>query len=179
MSYYRPYWIEHKKTVPPESELRLHRACFSGALPERSGRLKSLNLVRLESAVYRAVDEGFTTFITGMRPGIELDGAKYILRLRENGSGERLRCLKLAAVITHRGMADRYADQFRDVYEDVLRRADFVKVISDQYREGLAEEHDRWIVARCSLVIAVGGNSSDGVPGIIRQAVGDGIRIIS
>ena len=49
-----------------ENEMRLHRCCFTGHRPEKLFLIDSEIIKELERAISKAVEDGFTTFISGM-----------------------------------------------------------------------------------------------------------------
>ena len=72
-----------------ETEKRLHRCCFTGHRPEKlslsEAEVKSL----LENAIDTAIENGFTTFITGMASGVDIWWLKLCLKrknIRQRGA---------------------------------------------------------------------------------------------
>ena len=55
--------------MPTESELRLHRACFTGHRPHKLHQPESVVIAALEAKIREAIDDGFVTFISGMAWG--------------------------------------------------------------------------------------------------------------
>lgn len=159
-----------------ESELRLHRACFACGSPVIPQLEENLVNSKLMEAIQQSIDEGYMTFITGMNPGPDLQAAKLIIHLRRWGVKD-MKKLKLVAAITHEGMPNRYARRFRDVYDDILRQADYVKIMADEYRDGLREERDRWMVDQCSRVISIGDDEKIKDLEMIRYAEGKGVQV--
>ena len=49
-----------------ESELRQHRACFTGHRPHKLHQPESVVIAALEEKIREAIDDGFVTFISGM-----------------------------------------------------------------------------------------------------------------
>ena len=49
-----------------ESELCLHRCCFTGHRPEKLHMPESAVISGLEREIRKAIDDGFTVFISGM-----------------------------------------------------------------------------------------------------------------
>lgn len=52
-----------------EQELRQHRCCFTGHRPEKLNISEEQLCVRLGLEIDRAIEDGFTTFISGMAKG--------------------------------------------------------------------------------------------------------------
>ena len=68
--------------MPTEAELRLHRCCFTGHRPEKLNCQEDKVKAMLDAAVRQAVDDGFTTFITGMARGVDIWAGQTVLKLR-------------------------------------------------------------------------------------------------
>jgi len=87
-----PFWIESDTQFD-----RSHALCFTGhrpdALPSR-GAIDSYGMLRLnmllERAVVRALDDGFTSFLTGGALGFDTMAAETVLRLSKGNPAVRL-----------------------------------------------------------------------------------------
>ena len=55
-----------------ETEKRLHCCCFTGHRPEKLSLSEAEVKALLEKDVDTAIENGFTTFITGMAPGVDI-----------------------------------------------------------------------------------------------------------
>ena len=66
-----------------EAEMRLHRCCFTGHRPFKLNMPERKVEKALEKEIKQAIDDGFTTFITGMAPGVDIIAAEIVLRLRK------------------------------------------------------------------------------------------------
>lgn len=75
-----------------EEEKRLHRVCFTGHRPEKLTRSERLIKRDLEKEIKRAINDGFTTFITGMARGTDIWAAEIVLELKEKGKDIKLIC---------------------------------------------------------------------------------------
>lgn len=75
-----------------ENEKRLHRCCFTGHRPEKlslsEAEVKSL----LENAIDTAIENGFTTFITGMAKGTDIWAAEIVLEKKKHNTALHLIC---------------------------------------------------------------------------------------
>ena len=65
-----------------ESELRQHRACFTGHRPHKLHQPESVVIAALEAKIREAIDDGFVTFISGMAWGVDIWAAEIVLRLK-------------------------------------------------------------------------------------------------
>ena len=59
--------------MPCESEMRLHRCCFTGHRPEKLHRSEKAIRADLEREIRKAISDGFAVFITGMARGIDYE----------------------------------------------------------------------------------------------------------
>lgn len=61
-----------------EEEKRLHRCCFTGHRPEKLKEPEEEIKVWLEKQINRAIEDGFTTFISGCAMGVDLWAARIV-----------------------------------------------------------------------------------------------------
>ena len=84
---------------------REHCCCFTGHRPEKltipEARLAEL----LEVEIKRAINQQFTTFITGMAKGTDLIAAEIVLRMRERDPR-----LRLVAALPYPSFGRRWGD---------------------------------------------------------------------
>ena len=75
-----------------EQELRQHRCCFTGHRPEKLNISEEQLCVRLGLEIDRAIEDGFTTFISGMAKGVDICAAELVLKRRV--SDDRLKLMR-------------------------------------------------------------------------------------
>ncbi len=63
-----------------ETEERLHCCCFTGHRPEKLSLSETEVKPLLEKAIDIAIENGFTTFITGMASGVDIWWLKLCLK---------------------------------------------------------------------------------------------------
>ncbi len=61
-----------------EIELRKHRCCFTGHRPNKLEMTEQQLRPLLEEAILQAIQEDFTTFITGMARGVDYEKLKIM-----------------------------------------------------------------------------------------------------
>ena len=88
--------------MPTESELRLHRACFTGHRPHKLHQPESVVIAALEAKIREAIADGFVTFISGMAWGVDIWAAEIVLRLKAEGNP-----IHLIAAVPTRGLRSR------------------------------------------------------------------------
>lgn len=114
-----------------ESELRQHRACFTGHRPHKLHQPESVVIAALEEKIREAIDDGFVTFISGMAWGVDIWAAEIVLRLKANGHP-----IHLIAAVPYEGFERGWDNDWKRRYHAVLSAADFVKYICDHYHRG-------------------------------------------
>ena len=75
-----------------EEELRQYRCCFTGHRPNGLKRPAWLIKIDLEREIKKAVNDGFTVFISGMAQGVDIWAAQIVLKLRKKGAPIKLIC---------------------------------------------------------------------------------------
>ena len=75
-----------------EQELRKHRCCFTGHRPEKLKIPEEQLCVRLGLEIDRAIEDGFTTFISGMAKGVDICAAELVLKRRVSDDRLKLIC---------------------------------------------------------------------------------------
>lgn len=76
-----------------EQEMRHHRCCFTGHRPEKLSKPETEIIAELEKEIRHAIEDGYTTFISGMARGVDIWAAEIVLRLRDAGQPIRLICV--------------------------------------------------------------------------------------
>ena len=101
--------------MPTESELRLHRACFTGHRPHKLHQPESVVIAALEAKIREAIDDGFVTFISGMAWGVDIWAAEAVLKLRNEGKP-----IRLIAASAFRGMENRWENSWQERYRNII-----------------------------------------------------------
>ena len=132
-----------------EQELRLHRCCFTGHRPEKLKRMEEEVKKSLEKAILKAIDDGYTTFITGMARGVDIWAGQIVLKLRQTNPE-----LRLIDALPYPGCDSRWSASWRKQHADVLEAADLIQSISPQYSMVSFQKRDEWMVDHVARVIA-------------------------
>lgn len=156
--------------------------CFTGhrteKLPQTEEELKVLKMA-LYIAIDEAVKSGIDTFITGVCYGFDLMAAEQILfrrRVIKPGDPEEI---KVAAVIPFEGQANRWNEETRDTYFDILSKCDEVITLNAQYKNGCYHERNRFMVDNSSRIIAYYDGSGSGTGYTIDYAKKAGLAIVN
>ena len=152
--------------------MRLHRCCFTGHRPQKLRRTENEIKADLESAIQQAINDGYTTFITGMAYGVDIWAGQIVVRLRKRNSA-----LHLIAAVPFRGFEDRWSSDWKRAYQELLEQADLVKYICPGYNAGAYQRRNEWMVDHSSRVIAVFNGEPSGTKNTIDYAKAFGISI--
>ena len=156
-----------------EKELRKHRCCFTGHRPEKL-RIPEEGLVQLlEPEIRRAIDNGFTTYITGMAKGTDLVAAEIILRLREQDPR-----LKLICALPHPGFGLHWGGGWTERFQRVLETADLTKCICPKFSYASYQIRNEWLVNHSGLMIGVFNGERGGTKNTLDYAKRVGVPCV-
>ena len=155
-----------------ENEMRRHRCCFTGHRPQKLNRSEQEIRLDLECEIRQAIDDGYTTFITGMAYGVDIWAGEIVVRLRERNPG-----LHLIAAIPFRGVDARWSFAWKRAYASLLGRADLVRYICPGYHAGAYQRRNEWMVDHASRIIAVFSGTPSGTKNTVDYAERNGIAV--
>ena len=138
---------------------------FTGHRPERLSLPESEVISWLEEQIKKAVDEGYTTFITGMAKGVDIWATEEVLKLKENGTP-----VKLIAASAFKNMEDRWERDWQERYRNILEKADEVHYVSAVPGRQAFFKRNNWMVDRASKLIAVYTGAPGGTARTIEYA---------
>ncbi len=156
-----------------EMELRKHRCCFTGHRPEKLSILENRLALLLEAEIRKAIDGGFTTYITGMARGTDLVAGEIVLRLREQDD-----CLKLICALPHPGFGLHWGGGWTERFQRVLAAADLTRCVCPNFSYASYQIRNEWMVSRSSLVIAVFNGGRGGTKNTLDYAKRQGVPCI-
>ncbi len=156
-----------------EKELRLHRCCFTGHRPDKMKMSEEEIKPLLKDEIQNAIEDGFTTFITGMAPGVDIWAAEIVLELKSLHSE-----LKLIAAIPYPGFGKSKHNEPLDRFKTVKEQADYVQEISPVYHKGVFQQRNIWMVDHSNRVIAVYNGTAGGTKNTIKYAEKCDVEII-
>lgn len=145
-----------------ETELRLHRCCFTGHRPEKLNRSEAEIKKAMEAAILQAINDGFVTFITGMARGVDIWAGEIVLQLRKQNPN-----LHLIAASPYEGFESRWSTDWQRRYNSILEQADLVRFVCKGYSKACFQIRNEWIVNKSARVIAV----YNGEPGGTRNTI--------
>ena len=159
--------------MPSESEMRLHRCCFTGHRPEKLHRSEKAICVDLEQEICKAITDGFTVFITGMARGVDLAAGEIVLQLRKEGFPVRLICAS-----PYPGFERSWSSEWQHRYNAVIKDADLVCYICPRYNRGCFQKRNEWMVDHSARVLAVFNGQPSGTKNTIDYAHRQGVPVI-
>ena len=153
-------------------EERRKTCCFTGHRPEKCRLSEQEIRVRLKEKILEAVSKGYTDFISGMAPGVDVWAAAEVLALKKEG-----RPLRLICALPYPGFPNKGTETERQWCERMIREADGKEVICPKYLPGCFLARDRWMVDHSSLVIAVFNGEPSGTKQVIDYALKKAVPI--
>lgn len=155
-----------------DKEKRLHRCCFTGHRPEKLNRPEQEIKQELKKAIFRALEDDFNVFISGMARGVDIWAAEIVLQLRKEGVPVRLIC-----ACPYPGFERNWSSSWQTRYTSILRTADLVRFISPCYSSRCFQVRNEWMVNHSSKVIAVFNGQPSGTKNTIEYAQQQGISV--
>ena len=156
------------------NDKKQHRCCFTGHRPNKLDYSENEIKPLLKTAIDNAISDGYVTFITGMAEGVDIWAAEIVLEKKKHNTALHLIC-----AVPHPGFEKRRSEYETERYENIIKNADYVTTISDNYYRACYQKRNIWMVDRSSLVIAVWNGQLSGTKNTIDYAVSQGIRIIN
>lgn len=157
-----------------ENNKALYRCCFTGHRPEKLNMAETEIRKRLEKMIRQAVDDGYTSFISGMARGVDIWAAQIVLQLRQTNNN-----IKLICALPFIGFEKSRSLPERQLYENILESADYVKLVCNRYFPGCFQIRNQYMVNNSSRVIAAYNGSAGGTRNTIRYAERKNIEIVN
>lgn len=157
-----------------EAEKRTHRCCFTGHRPEKMAMTENQAIKELEDAIRQAIDDGFSVFISGMAPGVDIWAAEIVLRLRDK---ENLP-IKLIAANPHPNFIDRWPE-WKKRYITVMEAADITRDICDGYKRGVYQIRNEWMVDHSARVVAIWNGKPSGTKNTVDYANRKNVPVVN
>lgn len=122
--------------------------CFTGhrRIPEQEGLWIRH---RLREEILSLAEAGVFTFLTGGALGFDTMAAQEVLRVRAMG----LPVLKLILVLPYVGQEAQWSQRDAAVFRTLLRQADQVVYMGQEYRKGCMHQRNRYLVDHSAYCI--------------------------
>ena len=143
-----------------------HRpSSYSFGYDEEATDCQRLKIAML-SQVTALIENGVTTFLTGMALGADIFGSEIVLALKKQRPD-----LRLIAAIPCESQADKWSVEQRERYFDILSQCDEVVYISHHYTRDCMFRRNRWLIDHAGFVLAIyNGHPKGGTAYTVRYA---------
>ena len=145
---------ELRSTV--QEMLRKISCCFTGHRPEKCKRTENEIKADLETAIRKAIADGYQVFINGAQRGVDLWAAEVVMKLKDEGTE-----IELVTAIPFEGFEKRWETDWINRLGTVIECSDDVHTVSTSRGADGFSLRDQWMVDHSSRVIAV----YNGTPG--------------
>lgn len=129
--------------------------CFTGYRPEKFDFMFNENskdyrsfMSRLTTGISRLINNGCTTFYTGMAKGFDIIAAEQIALIKKLNPK-----IKLIAVIPFKNQQCSFSEDWKTRYNEVLACSDETVVLNERYESWAFDQRNRYMVDRCRYVI--------------------------
>lgn len=166
----------HKLALRKEKENQsLITCCFTGHRPEKL----SISEKEAKELLRKKIDDeilhhGKKVFITGMARGVDIWASEIILeeKIRFPEAG-----IKLIAALPYPNFDERWEVDWKIRYDNILKKADKVKIICSKYCDNCYQQRNEWMVNHSSLVIAIWNGKPSGTKNTIDYAIKRNVKV--
>ena len=155
-----------------EEEKRLKRVCFTGHRPEKLNINEKEVKKKLRDAIRKSVEEGYTTFISGMARGVDMWAAEIVIEERKKNDE-----IKLICAPPFEGFEKSWSFVEKCRYSSILKRSDYIKYVCEHYSSQCFQIRNVWMVDHSSRVIAAYNGESGGTRNTIKYATSKNVKI--
>ena len=127
-----------------------HTCSFTGHRPERLALPEKQVINWLEDNIRKAINDGYTDFISGMQRGVDIWAAEIVLKLKAEGMPVRLICAS-----AWNGMQDRWDRDWINRYNAIIAASDKVVYVSNHPGRAAFFARNNWMVDHSSRLIGV------------------------
>lgn len=146
--------------------------CFTGhrRIPEQDGLWVRR---RLREKILALAEEGMTTFLAGGALGFDTMAAQEVLRVRAMG----FPTLQLMLVLPYVGQDSQWSQRDGVVFRTLLRQADQVVYMGQEYRKGCMNQRNRYLVDHSGYCICYLTRERSGTAYTARYAREQGLEV--
>lgn len=128
----------------------------------------------LRSEIIKAIERGYTAFISGMAIGFDMICAETVFDLKKEYPQ-----LKIIGALPCKTQDSKWSDRDRQRYRKLLEKLDKVRCIYDEYIGAeCMRERNKYMVDNSSLLIALYNGKRGGTKSTIDYAKAQGIDIV-
>lgn len=121
---------------------------------------------KLDAVIGAVYESGVTHFITGMANGCDMYCAEAVLKLKE-----LYHDITLEAAVPYDGQEEKWSDDLKSRYRNILMSCDAVNIISDTYTPYCMMQRNKYMVDRSSILIACYDGKAGGTWNTIKYAM--------
>lgn len=155
--------------------------CFTGHRPKslpwgysNTGIRYFLFKRKLKKSIIKAIEDGYTLFISGMALGYDMLAAELVLELKKIYPNIKLEC-----AIPCINQCSKWSKESIMQYQNICNKADFVTNVSDTYYfNGCMAKRNKYMVDKSSRIIACYNGSAGGTQQTIRMAEDAGLNVV-
>jgi len=162
--------------------MKKNTCCFTGHRPQKLPwgydeewedcvKLK----LKLACEIEAMRQKGVTTFISGMAIGVDMWAAEIVLDLKRAYPQDTI---KLIAAIPFEGQANKWSNEYRERYFDILAQADQEVIFQEHYTKNCMHERNRYMVDNSAFMIAVYNGEKGGTANTLKYAESKGLNIV-
>lgn len=149
-----------------------YTCCFTGHRPVKlpfkikddDEQYQKLKSVLINEIVRLITEEGITHFISGMAIGVDTICAEIILDLKAEYQ------ITLECAIPCRNQDEKWNEQQKIVYNQILMQANTVTYLQNDYSRGCMQRRNKYMVDKSLYVIAVWNGEKSGTKNTVTYA---------
>lgn len=124
--------------------------------------------------ITKLIEFGVNKFYTGMAMGTDIWAAEIVLAMKKKYPDKNI---NLIAAIPYEGQTNKWSEDWKKRYADILDQADEKVLLQKQYTRGCLHARNRYMVDNSSFIIAVFNGEEGGAKYTIDYAKKQGLRI--
>ena len=128
---------------------------------------------RLREALEYLIGQGYTDFMSGGALGFDQMAARIVLSLRE-----KYPWVRLIMVIPFDGQADKWSQEQRGRWLEIIKASDRVIHLSHSYDKGVFFRRNHYMVDHADLLLAAYDGQPGGTAGTVAYARRHGVRVV-
>ncbi len=155
-------------------EQKAKRCCFTGHRPDKVQMYEKEIKERLKTEIKNTIEEGITTFITGMARGVDMWAAQIVIDEKKNNPD-----IKLICASPYEGFERSWCLADRMNYHEIMNSADYSIFISEKYTRFCFQIRNMWMVDRSCKVVAVYNGSKGGTKNTVDYAEKKKVSVVN
>ena len=148
--------------------------CFTGHRPEKLNLGENEIVLRLKTAIKQAINEGYTTFVSGMAQGIDIWAAECVIEEKMKNKE-----IKLCCALPYGSFGKGKTAEQKNLYKKILDNADYIKVVCENYSKSCFQLRNIFMVDMSSKVIAAYNGCYGGTRNTVNYAEKKGVNVVN